>query len=247
MGTTEVVLAEPDSIRPEVLIPPAPLGGPARWLRRLTVGPGRSSLDRARTVTLGWLTAAVLAVIIDRMLVDHVLVTLAGGTLVGYTVVRAAALWIVERRQYAFERCWLDEQSRLLRRHPFEVVSVRVQVSVDQTRSTVRGVDLTNPADVAWLLDQQAAAGADGAAQARVEFGYWATGGSGRSSDTVRRRLADLQVRPVGTAITRARIRFPQARYVAVGATAGASGCWPDPVAHWSLVGPVQLTTTRVA
>ncbi|MFG2053067.1 hypothetical protein ACGFI9_03465 [Micromonospora sp. NPDC048930] len=246
MGATEVVLAESGSIRPEVPIPLAPLRGPARMARRLTVGPGWSSFERARNVTLGWLAAAVLAVIVDRLLVDHVLATVAAVTLVGYTIARAAALVLVERRQYAFEWRWLEDQSRRLRRQPFEVVAVRVQVVSDDVRSAVRAVDLTDPADVAWLLDQQAA-GAGASSQARIEFGYWETGGSGRSSDSVRRRLADLQVHPVDAPITRARIRFPQARYVTVDGGAGSGGCWPGRVAHWSLVGPVQLTTARAA
>ncbi|MFE9204824.1 hypothetical protein [Micromonospora sp. NPDC007230] len=198
-------------------------------------------------MTLGWLAAAVLAVIVDRLLVDHVLATFASITLVGYTIVRAAALVVVERRQYGFEWRWLDDLSRLLRRHPFEVVAVRVQVAIDETRSTARAVDLTNPADVAWLLNQQAAATADVSSQVRIEFGYWETDGSGRGSDSVRRSLADLKIHPVGTPTSRARIRFPQARYVAVAGAAGSSDCWPGRVAHWSLVGPVQLTTAHAA
>jgi hypothetical protein len=242
-----VVLAEPDSAQPEVQIPPAPLGGPARLLRRLTVGPSRSSFERARNLTLGWLAAAVLAVIVDRLLVDTVLATCAAVTVVGYTILRVAALVVVERRQHTFEERWLDDQSRLLRRHPFEVVAVRVQVATDETRSAVRAVDLTNPADVAWLLDQQASVTADASAQVRIEFGHWETGGSGRSSDSVRRRLTDLQIHPVDAPITRARIRFPQARYVTVAGVTGAGGYGPGRVAHWSLVGPVQLTTARAA
>ena len=247
MRTTEVVLAESDSVRPDVLIPPAPLAGPARLLRRLVVGSGQSSFERARNVTLGWLVAAVLAVIVDRLLVAHVLATCAAIALTGYTIARVAALVVFERRQYAFEWRWLNDQSHLLRRHPFEVVAVRIQVAIDETRSSVRTVDLTNPADVTWLLDQQAAPGADVSSQARIEFGYWESGGSGRTIDSVRRRLKDLQVHPVDAPITWARIRFPQARYVTVASNAGSGNRWPGRVAHWSLVGPVQLTTTRAA
>jgi hypothetical protein len=234
VGATEVVLAESDSTQPEVLIPLAPLGGPARLVRLLAVG--RSSFDRARNVTLGWLVAAVLAVIVDRLLVDHILATCAAITLVGYTIVRATALAVLERRQYAFEQRWLDVQSHLLRRHPFEVVAVRIQVAAAETPDAARTVDLTNPSDVAWLLDQQAASGIS--SQARIEFGYWPAGDAGRCSDSVRRRLADLQVRTIDAPITRARVRFPQARYVTV---AGPGGGWPSRLAHWSLVGPVQL------
>ncbi|MEU7982045.1 hypothetical protein AB0B63_26380 [Micromonospora sp. NPDC049081] len=196
-------------------------------------------------MTLGWLVAAVLAVITDRLLVEHVLATWTAVALIGYTLTRAAALVLFERRQQAFEWSWLDAQSQLLRRHPFEVVALRVQVTVEESRSAVRTVDLTNPADVAWLLNQQADLGAGVSPQARIEFGYWGNDGAGRGSDSVRRRLTDLQIRPVDIPITWARIRFPQARYVAVVDDAGSGDRWPGRVAHWSLSGPVQLTTAR--
>jgi hypothetical protein len=216
-------------------------------MRRLVLGAGCSSFERARNVTLGWLVAAALAVIVDRVLVVHVLATCAAVALIGLTIARAVTLAVLERQQHDFEWRWLDDQSRLLRRHPFEVVAVRVQVAVDETRSAVRTLDLTNPADVAWLLDQQAAPGADISPQARIEFGYWEGDGTGRSSDSVRRRLKDLQVHPVNAPITRARLRFPQAGYVSVGSDVGSGNRRPGRVAHWSLVGPVQLTTTRAA
>ncbi|MBQ0904506.1 hypothetical protein [Micromonospora sp. U21] len=247
MRTTEVVLVEPGTVRPEVPIPLAPLGGPARLLRRLAVGPGRSSFQRARNVTLGWLVAAVLAVIVDRLVVAHVLAMWAAVALVVYAVARVVALVVVERRQCAFEWRWLDDQSRLLRRHPFEVVAVRVRVTSAGTGPAVRTLDLTDAADVGWLLDRQTDPGVDVSSQARIEFGYWAVNGSGRSSDSVRRGLWDLQVHPVDAPVTRARIRFPQARYVTVADSGGAGGQWPGRAAHWSLVGPVRLTTARAA
>ena len=246
MRTAGVVLSEPGSVRPDVPIPLAPLVGPARLLRRVAVGPDGWSFARARNVTLGWLVAAVLAVIVDRLLVDHVLAACAAVALVGYAGVRIVALVVAERRQFAFEWRWLDAQTRLLRRHPFEVIAVRVQVALDETRSAVRTVDLTNPADVAWLLDQQAAPGAGVSSQVRIEFGYWEAGTSGRGSDSVRRGLKDLQVHPVDAPITRARVRFPQARYVTVADRDGSGGRWPGSAAHWSLLGPVRLTTARV-
>jgi hypothetical protein len=241
------VLGQTDGVQPDVLIPPAPLGFPARLIRRLAVGPGWLSFKRARNVTLVWLMAAALAVIFDRLVVDHVLATCVAGVLVAYTVARAAALVLFERRQYAFECRWLNEHSTLLRRHPFEVVAVRVQVTVDDTRSADRAVDLTEPADVAWLLAQQASPGAGVSPQARIEFGYWDGGGSGRRSDSVRRRLTDLHVHPVDIPITWARIRFPQARYLTTTSSTGPDDHWPGRAAHWSLTGPVQLTTARAA
>ncbi|WFE97175.1 hypothetical protein [Micromonospora sp. WMMD987] len=245
MRTAEGMLTESGSVQPGVPIPPAPLGWPAALLRRFTVGSHRSSFAHARNVTLGWLVAASLAVIADRLLVDHVLATWTAVAMIGYTLTRAVALVIFERRQQAFERSWLEALSQLLRRHPFEVVALRVQVTVEETRSAVRTVDLTDPADVAWLLHQQADRGADVSPQARIEFGYWGSDGAGRGSDSVRRRLTDLQIRPVDIPITWARIRFPQARYVAVVGDTGSGDRWPGRVAHWSLSGPVQLTTAR--
>ncbi|WP_433119358.1 hypothetical protein [Micromonospora sp. CA-246542] len=246
MRTTEAVSAATDGIRPDVLIPPAPLSRPARLLRLFAFGPSWSSFERARNMTLVWLTVSALAVIVDRLLVDHERLTPLAVALVAYTVARVAALVVFERRQYAFEWSWLDDRSALLRRHHFEVVAVRVRVVVDDGRTVVRAVDLTKPADVAWLIDQQAAAGTGGAPHARIEFGYGSASDSDRRSDSIRRRLTDLQIEPVDAPTAWARIRFPYARYVTVASAADANR-WPGRVAHWSLIGPVQLTTARVA
>ncbi|GIJ26415.1 hypothetical protein Vqi01_15770 [Micromonospora qiuiae] len=246
MRTTAVVSAEPGSIRPDLPIPLAPLESPAGLLRRLTFGPGRS-FQRARNVTLGWLAAAALTVIVDRLLVAHLVTSCVAVVLVGYAIARVAALVIVERRQNVFEWRWLADQSRLLRRHSFEVIAFRVRITADDSRSAVRILDLTNPADVEWLLARQADSESASSLQARIEFGYWPTDSFGRGSDSVRRGLTDLEVHPVDVPLGRARVRFPQARYVTVAEDSGSGSRWPGRVASWSLIGPVLLTTARPA
>jgi hypothetical protein len=193
---------------------------------------------------LAWLAAAVATLIFSQTIVDAsyaVFVLVVAVALVAYTVVRAVALVVLERRQRAFESRWLEAQSECLRRRPFEVLRFRLHASPDAADPERRVYDLTDPDDVRRVLHRQRL---DGGAshQTHIEFAYTLGAGEGTAVASVRRQLKDIEFFLVNGPITTARIRFPAARYVSQPGSARPDERWPGRGARWFLAGPVRVT-----
>ncbi|CCK29926.1 hypothetical protein BN159_5547 [Streptomyces davaonensis JCM 4913] len=229
---------EPGLLRPEVPLALAPLRRFPDLLRRRATGLAGPEFARARRVTAGWALLPPTLTLAGLLLPDVRTEALGCAVLLGLLVLlRAVLLVIFERLQQRYEPRWLAERTAALRDHEFPVL--RCSVRTDETPGLSRVYDLTCGDQVGRLLDRRARERASGThSRATLEF-VCATPGRGQwpALGEVRRELAELElltVRPVGA---QARIRFPQARYLAL----PEPGRRPARRAYWELAGPVLV------
>jgi len=237
---------DPDSVRPDVQTPLAPVSRPLALLRLVLLGLREPSFGRARNLTLVWLGVSVVALIASQTIVARPYEPSAVAVavvLTVYTVLRVIALIVFEIRQRAFESTWIGTESQRLQQYSFELIRFSLHSDSDSTDDR-RTFDLTDPDDVR-LLQRQQAAELDGRAPARahIEFAYRPGDGENPAIESVRREVRDIEFHPVEGPLARARVRFPQAVYVSRPDAAHGAGGWPSRVAHWFLTGPVRLTT----
>ncbi len=238
-----LVFYGPEIARPDLPIPLAPLGRIGTTFRSAIIGLREPVFARAHRITLLWVVASLALVVSVRFLLApglRVPATAVGATMALYIVVRMAALRVFERWQRGFEPVWLDAQTRVLRKHPFEVLRLTVRGSGGDRATSY---DLTRPGDVERLLRRQESERANGTvSSALVEFGYRPGPGEGVVVDRVRRDLKDLRFMEVRREVTRPRVRFPEATYGGrPPMTRREQGC-PSRTTYWALSGPVWVT-----
>jgi len=217
-----VASVEPCPLRPDLPVPFPPAGQVSAAVRFAMTLLREPAFDRAHRRTLLLVTLAVALIVAGQVLLVGWLrepVTTLGVALAAYTVLRAAALRVVEHRQREFEPTWLAAQSALLRESRFEVV----RCSVDR-----RSYDLTDPDAVRELLDRS-----DGDARVVIDFVH-----EPATLERVYRRLRDLAVQPAMRPGSPARIRFAGARYAVRP---------PGDTTYWQLGTPLVVTTAEPA
>jgi hypothetical protein len=231
---------DPDSVRPDVRTPLAPVSRPLQVARLVLLGLREPLFGRARNMTLVWLAVSVAMIVASQTIVARPyepVAVVAAVTIAVYTVLRTVALIAFEVRQRSFESTWIGAESQRLQRYSFELIRFSLQTAADPGGAP-RTFDLTDPDDVRLLQRQQAAErGGQTPARAHIEFAYTPGDGENAAIEVVRREVKDIEFHPVNGPLARARVRFPQAKYVSRPAS------WPSQVAHWFLTGPVRLTT----
>jgi hypothetical protein len=243
VGTAYAEPQELTSVRPDLPIPLAPVIGPGDALARVVLGLQEPAFERARNVTLAWAAATGVALLARQTVVaPRYAPFMLGLALVftGYVIFRTVALVAFERRQQEFEAQWLDEKSRHLRCHPFEVAWFSLES--DAATPGRQTFDLADPADVAQLLQRQASErDALLHSRARIEFMYQPGDDESRAVASVRRELRGIEFYVVERQLGRAVIRFPEATYGSRPA-ADRGQRWPGRRTYWFLTGPVRLT-----
>jgi hypothetical protein len=233
----------PEIARPDLPIPLAPLGPIGTTVRSAIIGLREPMFARAHRITLLWALAALTLIVAVRFLLDpglRVPATAVGATMALYIAVRMAALRVFERWQRGFEPVWLDTQTQVLRKHPFEVLRLIVRGSGGDRATSY---DLTRPGDVERLLRRQESERANGTvSSAVVEFGYRPGPGEGVVVDRARRDLTDLRFMELRRKIARPRVRFPEATYGGRPPMTRREQGWPSRTTYWALSGPVCVT-----
>lgn len=235
-----------ESVRPDLPIPLAPTNRAVELFGRAVIGLRRPSFDRARNATLGWAATTVGVLVAGETIVAAAYrptVLTVAVLMAAYTIARAVALAVFERRQDSFERRWLDEQSQRLQQHSFEILRFSLPADAEGCPGERENVDLTDPDQVSRLLRRQAAERfAPVGSRVHIEFTYWPGPGENRAVESVRRELNDIDFCPIETPVTRARIRFPEATYGSHPALRDGGQRWPGRGTYWFLAGPIRVT-----
>lgn len=233
-------------IRPDLRIPLAPLSGSAGVARRYLLILKDVGFGWVRRITVVWAAVGCVLAAVGVLLPSPWQRAVAAcSALVGlYAVTRALALVVVERRQYAFERVWIAEQTEMLRIHPFDVLRFTIEDLARDDQGTRHTYDLTSPAGIRDLfsLQDQDRVGARPAFLATVEFAYLGDDGV-LSIASVHRDLRELVFLPGRAGSEQAWIRFPQARYLPRSTSSGH----PARLTYWVLSGPALLAVTDAA
>ncbi|WP_143229257.1 hypothetical protein [Actinophytocola xanthii] len=181
-------------LRPDLAIPVA--GAPSPVLSGLFAG-HEPAFDRARRRS-AWVVAAAAGLLVAGQfaVVDPLRepVTALGVVLAACASVWLASLMVLERRQRDFARTWLAARTASLRTSEFEIV---------RCTAGDRAYDLNDAESTAELLRSSAAD-----ARLVLEFAY-----PPANLERAHRRMREVQIRAVLRGRSRARIRFPAARY----------------------------------
>jgi hypothetical protein len=186
-----------------------------------------------------WIVATAAVVLASQLVVIPGLRWWAGAVaivLAFYVAIRVIAIAWYERDQHRFEQRWLTDQSALLASHAFEVIrftAVRgLSNPVDQT------YDLADPGDIADLLHRQLN---EPTSVVKIEFVRSSPDSEGGVIEYVRRELRQIEIVAVRGMSPRARVRFPEGRYVARPPQTKRDLGRPGKVTFWLLPGPLYL------
>jgi len=251
MSTVHVAQQDPTSMRPDLPIPLAPATSPVGTVARVVLGLREPTFERARKVTVIWaaVTAAVLLASQTIVAARYTSIVLGLVSVAAcYVVLRVVALVTLERHQKTFESQWLTEQSVRLRRHPFEVISFRVEATAAMPHTGRQRFDLTDRHDMARLLQRQASEReAQMHSRAHIEFIYKPGEGDDFAVASIRRELRDIEFYMAERWLCRGLIRFPEANYGSRPVPGSSDQWWPGRLTYWFLTGPVRVTAVVAA
>ncbi|MFJ4785440.1 hypothetical protein [Streptomyces sp. NPDC088794] len=234
-------LPRPELLRPEAAIPLAPLPGLKGVARRYGTGLKGPEFAEAQLVGAGWAAVPVVVALVGLLVPGVRSAALVCAVVLGAAVLARSLLLVVfERRQHAYEPCWLADRTADLRTHHFPLL--RCAVRSDEVPGPPEVYDLTRGNQVGELLRRRERDRTVGTfSQATLQFVCAVGRDELAVLAEVRRELAELDFQPVRPGTPQAWVRFPAASYLALPDT----GRRPARRAYWVLSGPVLVSAVE--